>query len=224
MESVSQSNASGVDPSAAPVVSVRPVRIALIGDLHGAWAREDTEYFNASDYDLLLLTGDLGSGTALNGLTIAKMLARLNKPTLVIAGNNDAPFATEIAAEFKYQAGLAQLMRLTQAPDAKHVARGTALCGYDLRSYTIRDTTFTVLVGRPYAMGGNELSFPDLLRQRYGVESLEQSVQRLCKLVATAPSGDIVWLAHNGPSGLGNKRSSIWGLRLQTARRRLGRR
>ncbi len=60
-------------------------------------------------------------------------------------------------------------------------------------------------------MGGNELSFPDLLRQRYGVESLEQSVQRLCKLVATAPSGDIVWLAHNGPSGLGNKRSSIWG-------------
>jgi uncharacterized protein (TIGR04168 family) len=186
------------------------VRVAIIGDLHGAWSKDDTDYFNDSSYDLLLLTGDLGSGTALNGLSIAKILARLKKPTLLIAGNNDAPFATEIAAEFKYQAGLAHLMRLTQRPDAAETRRA-ALCGYDLRTYTIRGLSFTVLIGRPYAMGGNELSFPELLNQRYGVASLAQSVDRLCKLVDATPPGNVIWLAHNGPAGLGSDASSIWG-------------
>lgn len=185
-----------------------PVQVAVVGDLHGAWSNEDTRYFNDSHYDLILLTGDLGSGTALNGLSIAKIIARLQKPTLVIAGNNDAPFATQIAAEFKYQAGLAHLMRLSQTNSSSVRA---ALCGYDYRSYDLRGHKFTVLVGRPYAMGGNEWSFPDLLRQRYAVDSLEQSVHRLCKLVDSAPKGDVLWLAHNGPTGLGNERSAIWG-------------
>jgi uncharacterized protein (TIGR04168 family) len=201
-----------LQPSAAQEEqSGSPVRIALVGDLHGAWSTQDTNYFNTSSYDLILLTGDLGSGTALNGLTIAKMVARLNKPTLVIAGNNDAPFATDIAAEFKYQAGLAQLMRLTRAPAGEASSQTAALCGYDLRSYEIHGTKFTILVGRPYAMGGDELSFPDLLQQRYGVDSIAQSALRLRSLVDAAPGGSVIWLAHNGPTGLGSKRSSIWG-------------
>lgn len=208
-------NATGVRVNAADVSTkeqprLASVRIALVGDLHGAWGREDTNYFNDSSYDLLLLTGDLGSGTALNGLSIAKLLARLQKPTLVIAGNNDAPFATEIAAEFKYQAGLAQLMRITRDAESDD-QRTAALCGYDRRSYTIHGIEFTVLVGRPYAMGGNELSFPDLLSQRYGVESLDQSAHRLRQLVDSVQTTDVIWLAHNGPTGLGSERCSMWG-------------
>ena len=78
-------------------------RIALIGDLHGSFDALDVAAFNDSDYDLLIFTGDLGSGTAKNGVEIARLLSGLHTPTIVMPGNNDAPFLAEIAAEFGHQ-------------------------------------------------------------------------------------------------------------------------
>ena len=54
--------------------------IAILGDLHGSWDDLDADYFNRSDYAMLLFTGDLGSGTANNGLAIARSIGRLSKP------------------------------------------------------------------------------------------------------------------------------------------------
>lgn len=186
------------------------IKIAIIGDLHGSFDAADAAYFNRSDYDLLLLTGDLGSGTAQNGIAVAREVARLEKPTLVVAGNNDAPYASDIAAEFKYQGRLAALMRsmrseTTESGSAVHLA------GYDLRTYTFRDFTFSVLVGRPYSRGGPEIAFPSELAERYGVRGFEHSRERLFELIEAAPSHDVIWLAHNGPSGLGSNATDIWG-------------
>lgn len=185
------------------------VKIGIVGDLHGAFDAEDARFFNRSDYDLLLLTGDLGSGTAQNGLSVAREVARLNKPTLVVAGNNDAPFAGEIAAELKYQARLAALMRVSRGGSESESA--VALCGYDLRTFTIRDYSFSVLVGRPYSRGGIDLFYVEGLKERYGVSSLEDSKARLFELIRAAPTKDILWLAHNGPTGLGSRGTDIWG-------------
>jgi uncharacterized protein (TIGR04168 family) len=185
------------------------VKIGLVGDLHGAFDADDARYFNRSDYDLLLFTGDLGSGTAHNGLAVAREVARLEKPTLVVAGNNDAPFAHEIAAEFKFHARMAALMRVSKEADATE--GGVSLLGYDLRTFTFCGYSFSVLVGRPYARGGSELFHLEGLEQRYGVTSLESSEVRLLELVAAAPTRDILWLAHNGPYGLGGLATDIWG-------------
>jgi uncharacterized protein (TIGR04168 family) len=185
------------------------VRIGIIGDLHGAFDAEDARYFNESPYDLLLFTGDIGSGTAQNGLLVARELARLKKPTLVVPGNNDAPFATEIAAEFKYHSRLAALIRASREEDLQDT--GVSLAGYDLRTYTFRDYSFSVLIGRPYARGGSELYHAEGLAARYGVSSLEASERRLSELVHAAPTADVLWLAHNGPFGLGGNRNDIWG-------------
>lgn len=188
------------------------VRIALIGDLHGHWDEQDVRYFNESDYDLLLVTGDLGSGTRKNGVEIAKSLARLQKQTLVVAGNNDAPFGSEIAAEFRYQSGLVQMMKL--APTHRGVGQRSGhvrLSGYDLRELTLRGRSFTIVVGRPYAMGGSELSFAEQLSSRYDVNSLAESERRLCELVENATTDELLLLAHNGPVGLGTQANDIWG-------------
>lgn len=185
------------------------MKIGIIGDLHGAFDAEDARFFNRSDYDLLLLTGDLGSGTSQNGLQVAREVARLNKPTLLVAGNNDAPFARDITAELKYQARLAALIRVSRGGSESETA--VALCGYDLRSLTIRDYSFSVLVGRPYSRGGRELFCPEGLKERYGVSSFKDSEARLFELIRAAPTKDIIWLAHNGPTGLGARGSDIWG-------------
>lgn len=185
------------------------VKIGIVGDLHGAFDAEDARYFNRSDYDLLLLTGDLGSGTAQNGIGIAREVARLDKPTLVVAGNNDAPYAAEISAEFKYQARLAALMRVSRGRGEQESS--VALCGYDLRTYTFSDYSFSVLVGRPYSRGGPDLFHPSGLAERYGVFDQGGSEALLSELVRAAPTRDIVWLAHNGPSGLGDRGTDIFG-------------
>jgi len=188
------------------------IRIALIGDLHGHWGPDDVAYFNESEYELLLVTGDLGSGTRKNGVEIAKSLARLRKPTVVVAGNNDAPYGSEIAAEFRIQSGLVRMMKL--APSHQRVGDGSghvSLSGYDLFPVTISTRSFTIVVGRPYAMGGSALSFAEQLSSRYGIANLEQSERRLCDLVEKAPTEDILVLAHNGPTGLGSGASDIWG-------------
>jgi uncharacterized protein (TIGR04168 family) len=190
----------------------RAVSIALIGDLHGFWSEADVAYFNASDYELLLFTGDLGSGTRKNGVDVARSVARLNKPALVVAGNNDAPHHLEIAAEFRLQAGLTQLMRLAPGhPLANQSESKVKLCGYCVHEVTLGACAFSVVVGRPFAMGGNELSFPEALRERYGISDMATSCQQLCALVEQASSADLIFLAHNGPAGLGAEPTSIWG-------------
>jgi uncharacterized protein (TIGR04168 family) len=189
-----------------------PLSIALVGDLHGHWDAEDVAYFNASTYDLLLFTGDIGSGTSRNGVALARQIARLDKRALVVAGNNDAPFVNEIAAEFRLQGGLSELMRLAPGhPLARQHQGNVVLCGYSMHPLVIGQRSISIIVGRPFAMGGNELSFPDLLEQRHGISSLAQSEERLCALVDQAPSDDVIFLAHNGPSGLGEEASAIWG-------------
>lgn len=81
-------------------------KVALIGDLHGHWDDWDVEWFNLSDYHLILFTGDLGSGIGAAGVKVARSIARLAKPALVMPGNNDVRFQPAIAAEFAHQRGL----------------------------------------------------------------------------------------------------------------------
>jgi uncharacterized protein (TIGR04168 family) len=186
--------------------------IALVGDLHGHWGPADVAYFNASDHELLLFTGDIGSGTRKNGIDVARSVARLNKSALVVAGNNDVPHRREIAAEFRLQGGLSELMRLAPGhPRADQQEGSVVLCGYAVRSFGIGERAFSVVIGRPYAMGGNELSFPEALQDGYGVTTMAQSKERLCALVEQAPTEELILLAHNGPLGLGDAATAIWG-------------
>ncbi|MEY4512928.1 MAG: hypothetical protein RLZZ450_5050 [Pseudomonadota bacterium] len=189
-------------------------RIGVIGDLHGSWDDWDTRYFNASDYELLLFTGDLGSGTADNGVRIARSLGRIEKPALVMPGNNDAHQIPKLAAELGHQRGLSAL-RLVGAlfgtsPPGKSAGQ-VHLCGYSRHRYELAARTLTVIAARPYAMGNGELSFPPQLATGFQVSSPRDSQNRLRALVDQAPDGDLIFLAHNGPRGLGTGATDLWG-------------
>jgi len=189
-------------------------RIGLIGDLHGSWDDWDTRWFNASDYQLLLFTGDLGSGTADNGVRIARSLGRIEKPALVMPGNNDAHQIPKLAAELGHQRGLSALRRVGALFGSHPPGKGAGqvhLCGYSLHTFELASRTLTVLAARPYAMGNGELSFPDQLRSAFEITSMEDSRRRLRELVDQAPGNELIFLAHNGPRGLGGGASDLWG-------------
>jgi uncharacterized protein (TIGR04168 family) len=189
-------------------------RIGLIGDLHGSWDDWDARYFNASDYELLLFTGDLGSGTGDNGVRIARSIARLTKPTLIMPGNNDARQVSKIAAEIGHQRGLFALRKVGamfgSLPPGEHAGQ-VHLCGYSLHSFTLAARTVHVLAGRPYAMGGNELSFPERLSSVFGIHSVDDSRRKLRALVDQLSGDELIVLGHNGPHGLGGEPTDLWG-------------
>jgi uncharacterized protein (TIGR04168 family) len=182
--------------------------IAVIGDLHSAWDDADVAYFNRSPYQLLLFTGDLGASTREDGSRIATSISRIERDVLVMPGNNDAAQHGALAAELAYRHGAKSLLRglgsEARAPQVK-------LCGYSSHSFALPAGELTVIAGRPFSMGGPELTFKAEIEASFGISSLEQSATRIAELAAAAPTRDVILLSHNGPAGLGASAHSIWG-------------
>lgn len=180
--------------------------IAIIGDVHGFWNEADSLEFSKLGVDLLLFVGDLGSGTRKNGVEMISRLSKLRVPGLVLPGNNDAPHLAHLGAEWGYQSGKADLLRLVGSPQRV----GIRPCGFTAHELSTKSGNLTLIAARPCAMGGGECSFPEELSRNYGVSSIEESIKRLKTLVDQSSTEAIVFVAHNGPYGLGGKPRDLW--------------
>ena len=60
-------------------------------------------------------------------------------------------------------------------------------------------------------MGGPTLSFQPYMQRRYGIANLDQSAERLRQCVDQTQSDRLIFLAHNGPCGLSQTPTDIWG-------------
>lgn len=190
------------------------LRLGLLGDLHGAFDGIDAELLDAEGYARILFVGDLGPGTREADRKVARAIARLRTPVMVMPGNNDCETAPIIRAELGHQSGMAALLKASGAAHRTALLDASAeveWCGYGSHALAVGASGVTVLSGRPYAMGGGELSYAEALRERYGIESMQHSTERLVALVEAAPTEALVFLAHNGPTGLGDARDALWG-------------
>lgn len=190
------------------------VQIGVLGDIHLHFSAEDVAYFNESNYDLLLFVGDLAHFYPNRALPVARLIAQINKPALFIPGNHDTVGLLQLVAEAKNIPLLTAVTAITQHRKVKQLAAtlgNTVFCGYSTHSYTINGHSFDVIAGRPFSMGGARLNFKPYLRKQYQIHSLEDSIARLQQCVDAAQSDQLVFLAHNGPAGLGNGHNDIWG-------------
>lgn len=191
-----------------------PLRLGLVGDLHGAFDAVDAEQLDARRYDRVVFVGDLGPGTLEADRRVARAIARLRTPVLVMPGNNDCAHAPVLRAELGHQRGLASLLRTSGATHRTSLVEASAdvtWCGYSRHVLGEGAGAVTLVAGRPYAMGGDELSFADELRERYGVASMAESRDRLVSLVDDVDTPSVFFVAHNGPMGLGAERDALWG-------------
>ena len=181
--------------------------MGVVGDLHTHFDNVDIHQLNAQNYDLLFFTGDLGGGSRESSLSMARMLSHLEGRVLVMPGNNDTVDIQELAAELTHRKGLNRIMAITRQKDYDNEV---TLCGYSLHRVEAGSRKVSLIAARPHSMGGPELTFPDYMAHTYGIHSLEDSAGRLRSLVEQADD-DIVFLAHNGPLGLGGEPADIWG-------------
>lgn len=184
-------------------------RLGIIGDLHTHWDHVDLAQFKQANYDLLFFVGDLGGGTPDSTLRVARSIAQLEQPALVMPGNNDTLDINELAAELAHQNGLNQILSITRAREDSYAA--IQLCGYSHHSIQVGERHIGLVAARPHSMGGPELSFPDYMAETYAIHSLEESTERLIQLVENSAHDELIFLAHNGPKGLGDEAHSMWG-------------
>lgn len=186
-----------------------PFRIALIGDIHTCWSSFDTGTFNRSDYDLILICGDLPGRLHRHTLDIARDLAELRRPTLMIPGNHDATTSRQNLGEILHderligESGEGQSLRVRELAEA---LGPVTLGGYSLHRFG----PFDVVCLRPHSIGGPSLAFRPYLSSAFGVDTLEDSARRIMRLIDECQR-DIILFGHNGPTGLGADRASIFG-------------
>jgi uncharacterized protein (TIGR04168 family) len=190
------------------------VRIAVIGDVHLKWDALDARALDAAGYDLVLFVGDLAGYRAPGAVRVARSIAQLKTPALVLPGNHDAVTAGQLWAEVVDTSDTLRALLAFGMPrrvaQLRRALGPVPLCGYSLHPFESHG--LTVLAARPHSMGGKRLAYRRYLRTRFGIDTLEDSAARLCALLDEVPMGRrIVVLAHCGPTGLGDQRDAIYG-------------
>ncbi len=174
---------------------LRTLKIAVVGDIHDQWEEDDGIALKHLGVDLVLFVGDFGN----ESVELVRKIASLDIPKAAVMGNHDAWYtATEWGRRkcpydrTKEDWVQKQLDLLGEA----HVGYGKL----DLPSFNL-----TVVGGRPFSWGGPEWKFADICRERYGVNDLEESAARISAEAKKATYETVIFLGHNGPSGLGDR-------------------
>jgi uncharacterized protein (TIGR04168 family) len=189
--------------------------IGVIGDVHLFWDDADLAFFNGGGYDLVLFVGDLAGYTQLRGLRLARALRKLEVPAMCIPGNHDGLHAFQLGAEIAPRAHrFRNVFCQGQSRRCRSLARALGhveLLAYSRRRIAPGGVPLNVVVGRPHSIGGRRLACIRYLREAFRVDSMDASTALLKSLVDQCDDAPILFLAHNGPSGLGERADSIWG-------------
>lgn len=167
---------------------VKTLRIAIAGDLHGAWDHSDHALLQTLAPDALLVVGDLSDGQQ----RIPALLRQLPLPVACILGNHDAG----------KDASGRTLQRQIDLLGEVH-------CGWKLRA--LSPPGLAVVGGRPGTAGGG-FHLSRAVQAAFGPVTLQESADRITAAAAAAPDDwPLVLLGHSGPSGLGSDAASPCG-------------
>lgn len=196
--------------SILPATEERSLRLAVVGDVHLAFGPADVAYLDAQGYDAVLFVGDLSGYARRGALRVARYVRSLKTRAFVIPGNHDTVGAPQLLAEMMQNETAIQMTGAGQRERVEELRAQLSpavLAGYSIH----RLEGVTMIAGRPHSFGGPRLAFRPYLTEAFRVGSLDASAARLRWLVDDVKDERVVFLAHNGPSGLGERRDSIWG-------------
>ncbi|WP_234996804.1 TIGR04168 family protein [Planktothrix sp. PCC 11201] len=175
------------------LVNIKPLKIAVVGDVHDQWEQADTLALKSLAVDLVLFVGDFGN----EAVDVVKTIAAVDTPKAVAFGNHDAWYTATDWGRQKCPYNRTIEDRVQEQLDLI----GEDHVGYGKRDFP--DLQLTVVGGRPFSWGGPEWKYHDFYKERFGVDGFAASAQRMIQAVETATYDRILFLSHNGPTGLG---------------------
>ncbi|KAG2431816.1 hypothetical protein HXX76_009310 [Chlamydomonas incerta] len=211
---------------AGPAQAPGSLRVAIVGDVHGAWKADREEAalrFLAPD--ITLLVGDFGN----ENVELVRQIAALPLRKAVILGNHDAWFTMKGGGAagarrpaVQQQLSAADLLQAMQrgegvAPEQDSVRKQLAALGAEHVGYGLMPLdpqAYSVVGARPFSKGGkNFSSIRPFMVSLYGVQSLEESAFRITEVAnSAAEEHALIVMGHNGPAGLGSRAWDICGV------------
>lgn len=173
----------------------KPVKIAVVGDIHDQWDVEDGMALKHLGVDLVLFVGDFGN----ESVEVVKTIASLDIPKAAVMGNHDAWYSATEWGRKKCPYDRTKEDWVQKQLDLL----GAVQVGYSKLDFP--QWNLTVVGGRPFTWGGPEWRFAEICQERYGVSSLDDSADNIVNAVKNATCDNIIFLGHNGPSGLGDR-------------------
>ena len=175
--------------------------IAVVGDVHDQWLPVDGELLGVLEVDAALFVGDFGN----ESLEVVRAIAGLKLPKAVVMGNHDAWYTATPWGQKKAPYDRATEDRVQLQLDAF----GDDHVGYGVKEFAALG--ISVVGGRPFSWGGPKWQNQGFYEQRFGVKDLEESTAQISQCAVECDHSAVVFVAHNGPYGLGSEPESICG-------------
>lgn len=176
------------------------IKIAIVGDVHDQWEAGDHKALQHLGVDLVLFVGDFGN----ESIEVVRAIASLDLPKAVILGNHDAWYA--IRKKKKSDPDLVRPDGVKQQLELL----GEAHVGFSYLDFT--ELGLSVVGARPFSWGGQKWKNSDFYGDRYGVRNFTASTALIMESVQKCAHNNIVFLGHNGASGLGDRPWDICGI------------
>lgn len=173
----------------------KSVKIAVVGDVHDQWEEADGIALQHLDVDLVLFVGDFGN----ESVSVVQAIASLDIPKAAIMGNHDAWYTATEWGRKKSPYDKTKEDRVQEQLDS------LGICHVGYGKLDFPQWNLTVVGGRPFTWGGQEWKFMDICQERFGVGSLQESAEKIFENAKNAQGEYIIFLGHNGPSGLGDR-------------------
>lgn len=173
----------------------RPIKIAVVGDVHDQWEEDDAIALKHLGVDLVLFVGDFGN----ESVEVVKAIASLDIPKAAVFGNHDAWYTATDWGRKKCPYD----RRTEDWVQEQMDLLGTADVGYGKLDFP--EFNLTVVGSRPFSWGGPEWKYSQFYQERFGVSSLAQSRDRILAAAQSADTDTVIFLGHNGPTGLGSR-------------------
>jgi uncharacterized protein (TIGR04168 family) len=173
----------------------KTIRIAVVGDVHNQWDRQDEAALLSLGVDLALFVGDFGN----EAVDIVEQVAQLPLPKAIALGNHDAWHSATPWGRQKCPYDRSREDRVLQQLDAL----GSSHVGYRHRDFLGQQ--LSIVGGRPFSWGGPDWKYTDFYTERFSVSSMQDSCDRIVEAVGQTEYKTLIFLSHNGPKGLGDQ-------------------
>jgi uncharacterized protein (TIGR04168 family) len=181
--------------------STKPIKIAIVGDVHDQWEDADAIALEHLGVDLVLFVGDFGN----EAVELVSRLATITLPKAAIFGNHDAWYTASDWGRNKSPYDPLVEDRVQQQIDLL----GASSVGYGKLDFP--QFNLSVVGSRPFSWGGPQWKYSDFYETRYGIDSFAASTQRIVETANNATCEQLIIIGHNGPTGLGEEPESICG-------------
>lgn len=171
------------------------IKIAVVGDVHDQWEEEDGFALKHLGVDLVLFVGDFGN----ESVDVVRAIASLGIPKAAVMGNHDAWYTATEWGRKKCPYDRTKENWVQQQLDLL----GETHVGYGKLDFP--SLNLTVIGGRPFSWGGPEWKYADFYKEWYGVTSFEDSTARIVAAAKSAACETVIFIGHNGPTGLGER-------------------